>query len=151
MIGVSDQEEGMTHNNPRNQPPAYSFQGHSPAEELLEIARIYHKEAQQLLERAQEALTEDRQEEAKLLTHLAIAQRERADEYEKAAREGNGDPIVAEILHHQQSQRKDHTSYTPTYSAPEEELPQSWIDEMKPPPLGPFARAVAWIGSWIAP
>jgi len=141
----------MSHSSHQDRTSAYSFQGRSSSEELLEIARLYQKEAKQLLERAQEALAEDRQEEAKLLKDLAIAQRERADEFEKAAREEGGDPIVAEILRHQQSQRKDHASYTPTYSAPEEELPQSWIDEMKPPPLGPIARAVAWIGSWIAP
>jgi acyl-CoA reductase-like NAD-dependent aldehyde dehydrogenase len=141
----------MTHNSPQNQAPAYTFQGRSSSEEFLEVARIYDKEANQMLERAQEALAEDRQEEAKLLMHLATVHRERADEFKKAAREDGSDPIVAEILDHQQSNRKNYTSYTPVYSAPDEELPQSWIDEMKPPPLGPIARAVAWIGSWIAP
>jgi acyl-CoA reductase-like NAD-dependent aldehyde dehydrogenase len=141
----------MPPNRPQDQTPAYTFQGRSSTEELLEIARIYDREAEQMLVRAQEALTEDRQEEAKLLMHLATTHRESADEFKKAAREDSGDPIVAEILHHQQAQRKNYTSYTPTYSAPDEELPQSWIDEMKPPPLGPIARAVAWIGSWIAP
>ena len=141
----------MSPNNPHNQTPGYSYQGRSSSDELLEVARIYDREADQMLERAQEALAEDRQEEAKLLMHLATAHRERADEFKKAAREEGSDPIVTDILHHQQTNRKDHASYTPTYIAPEEELPQSWIDEMKPPPLGPLARVVAWIGSWIAP
>jgi acyl-CoA reductase-like NAD-dependent aldehyde dehydrogenase len=141
----------MPSNSPQNQTPAYVYQGRSSTEEFLEIARIYDKEADQMLERAQTALAEDRQEEAKLLVDLATAHRERADEFKKAAREDGSDPIVAEILDHQKTHRKNYTPYAPTYSAPNEELPQSWKDELKPPPLGPIARAVAWIGSWIAP
>jgi hypothetical protein len=149
-MDVSGQEECMPHDNPRDQAPAYSFQGNSPTAELLEVARIYDKEASQMLANAQEALAEDRQEEVKLLMHLAAAHRERADEFRKAARGEGGDPIVDEILDHQQSQRKNYIPHTPTYSAPDEELPASWLAEIKPPPLGRIARAVAWIGSWIA-
>ncbi|MGD0681649.1 MAG: hypothetical protein ABR990_06320 [Terracidiphilus sp.] len=140
----------MSQKNPHQRAPAYTFQGRSSADEYLEIARIYNKEAKNLFARAQEALAEDRQEEARLLTDLAIAQRERADEFEKAARDEGGDPIVAELLNNEKSMRKNYTPYTPTYIAPDAELPQSWKDELKPPPLGPIARAVAWIGSWIS-
>ena len=84
-----------------------------------------------------------------LLIDLGIARRERADELDKAAREEIGDPIVAELLESEESMCKNYIPNTPTYTAPEEELPQSWKDELKPRPLGPIARAVAWIGSWI--
>ena len=140
----------MTNDNPQNQAPAYTFLGGSPAEELLEVALIFQKEAEQLLARAQEALAEDRQEEAKLLIHMAATHRERAEDFQRAARGEGGDPIVAEILDNQQLQRENYTPYTPTYAAPEAELPQSWKDELKPRPLGPIARALAWIGSWVA-
>jgi hypothetical protein len=69
---------------------------------------------------------------------------------EKAAREEIADPIVAELLEDEEAMSKNYIPYTPTYTAPEDELPQSWKDELKPRPLGPIARAVAWIGSWIA-
>jgi acyl-CoA reductase-like NAD-dependent aldehyde dehydrogenase len=148
-MGASGQEEWMPHSNPQDQTPVYTFQVRSPAEELQEIARMYNKEAKLLFTRAEEALAEDRQEEARLLMDQAIALRARADEFVKAAREEGSDPIVAEILEHQQSQRKNYTSYTPTYAAPDEELPESWLEEEKPRPLGRIARAVAWVGSWI--
>jgi len=138
----------MSEGNPKDQSPAYSFLGSSPTEELLEIARIHHKEAKQLFDRAQDAQAEDRQEEAKLLMDLAIARRERAEELEKAARGETVDPIVAEILDNEELMCKNYTPYTPTYSAPDEALPPGWFDEMKPPPLGRIARAVAWFGSW---
>lgn len=138
----------MSHDNPQDQSPAYSFLGSSPTEELLEIARIHRKEANKLFERAEEAHAEDRQEEAKLLMDLAIARRERADEFEKAARDETIDPIVAEILDNEENMSKNYTPYTPTYSAPDGALPPGWFEEMKPPPLGRIARAVAWFGSW---
>jgi hypothetical protein len=140
----------MYNNNPQDQTPGYTFQGRSQVDEQLEVARLYHKEAKQLLDSAQQAQAEDRQEEARLLTDLAIARRERAEEFEKAARGECSDPIVAEILNNQQIQRKNNTSSTPTYTAPVEDIP-GWVKDMKRSPLGPIARAVAWIGSWIAP
>jgi acyl-CoA reductase-like NAD-dependent aldehyde dehydrogenase len=149
-MGVLGQEEWTSRNNPKDQTPAYTFQGSSPSDELLEVARLYQKEAKQLLARAQEALAEDRQEEARLLTDLAIARRERADDFEKAARDEGRDPIVAEILNSQQSQRNNYSSYTQPIPRQRKSSPQSWLEEMKPPPLGRIARAVAWIGSWIA-
>src|SRR5271157_1913695 len=139
----------MPHNYPQNQAPACSFLGSPAVQEYLNVARIHRREAQQLLERAQEALAEDRQEEARLLTDLAIARRERAEEFERAARGEGGDPIVTEILDYQDDMCKKYTPHTSTYSAPDEALPPGWLEEMKPPPLGSFARALAWIGSWI--
>jgi len=115
----------MSKNNPHHRAPVYTFQGRSSAEEYLEVARIYHKEAKQLFARAQEALAEDRQEEAKLLIHLATAQRDRADEFEKAAREEGRDPIVTELLNNEKSMRKNYTPYTPTYIAPDADLPKA--------------------------
>lgn len=140
----------MTHNNPHQHAPAFTFQGRSSVDEYREVARIHYREAKQMFENAQKALAEDRPEEAKLLTDLAIARRDRADEFERAAREEGDDPIVAEILDNEESMCKNYIPYTSTYTAPDEELPQSWKDELKPRPLGPIARAVAWIGSWIA-
>jgi hypothetical protein len=140
----------MSRDYPRNKAPAYSLPISSPKEELLVIARIHHKEAKQLFERSQQAQAEGLPEEAKLLLDLGIARRDKADELEKAAREEIVDPILAEILDSEPEMFKNYTSNTPTYSAPESELPQSWKDELKPRPLGPIARALAWIGSWIA-
>jgi acyl-CoA reductase-like NAD-dependent aldehyde dehydrogenase len=139
----------MTHGNPQDQTPGCSFQGISSAEELLVIARIHHREAKQLFENAQKAQAEDRQEEARLLTDLAIARRERADELDKAARGESGDPIVGELLESEEVMCKNYTPKTPTYIAPDGPLPPGWLETIQPPPLGPVARAVAWIGSWI--
>lgn len=139
----------MPDNNPQYNTPAFSFQGNTTAEECLAVARIHHREAKQLFEHAQQAQAEDRQEEARLLTDLAIARRERAEEFERAARGEGSDPIVAEIRDSEPEMFKNYTPNTPTYTAPEGELPPEWLAEMKPPPLGPIARAMAWIGSWI--
>lgn len=139
----------MSQDNPKDQPPAYSFQGISSTEELLVIARIHHKEAKQLFEHAEEAIAEGRLEEAKLLTHLAIARKETADELDKAARGESGDPIVGELLESEELMCKNYTPKTPTYIAPDGALPPDWLEKIQPPPLGPIARAVAWIGSWI--
>ena len=42
----------------KDQRPTYVFKGRSPAEDYLEIARIHHREAKQLLEGAEQAKTE---------------------------------------------------------------------------------------------
>ena len=84
-----------------------------------------------------------------MLTDLAIAKREKAEEFEKAARGEGNDPIVADILKSEQTQRTNYTPFTSTYTAAEEDIPP-WVEEMKPHRLGPIARAVAWIGSWFA-
>lgn len=138
----------MPDDNPQDQTPAYTFQGRSQTDELLDLANLYHKEAKQLFVRAQESLAQDRQEEARLLTDLAKAQQERANEFEKAARGESGDPLVAEITNNLQIQRNIDTSSTPTYTAPVEDIP-SWVTEIKPHELGPIARFLAWIGGLI--
>jgi hypothetical protein len=145
---LASQEESMSNDNPQNQPPAYTFQGNSPAEELLEIARIHHREAKDLLEHSQEAKAEGREEEAKLLMDLWVAREERALEFERAARGEGSDPVVNEILDWQED-------ICGSYAPPalefftEEELSHSELpDELQSPPLGPIARALAWLGSW---
>src|ERR1035437_6647917 len=110
---VFGQEECMPDNNPQDQTPVYSSQGNLPAKEFLDIARIHYREAKQLLESAQQAQAEGRQEEAKLLTDLAIARRERAEEFERVARGEGSDPIVTEILDYQDDMCKNYTPYTP--------------------------------------
>lgn len=139
----------MSHVNPQDQTPAYSFMGISSTEELLVVARIHHKEAKQLFEHAEEATVEGRPEEAKLLMDLAIARQETADKLDKAASGESGDPIVAELLESEELMCKNYTPKTPTYVAPDGELPPDWLEKIQPPPLGPIARAVAWIGSWV--
>jgi hypothetical protein len=129
----ADQEKRMPDDNPKNKPPVYTFQGDSPADELHEIARIHYKEAKELLDRANESLAEDRQEEAKLLIDLSRARRDRADEFEKAARGEGGDPIVAEILDSQEDNCPGYTEYTPTFMSAEELLPVELPPEPKPP------------------
>jgi hypothetical protein len=126
-------EERMPDDSPKDKPVVYTFQGDSPADELHEIARIHYKEAKELLDRANESLAEDRQEEAKLLIDLSRTRRERADEFERAARGEGGDPIVAEILDSQEDNRPGYTEYTPTFMTPEELLPVELPPEPKPP------------------
>lgn len=140
----------MSEDNSQNQTQACLPESNLLAKEFLDIAHIHHREADQLFDGALQAQAEDRQEEAKLLNDLAIARRERAEEFERVARGECSDPIVTEILDYEPNMVKNYHANTPTYTAPNEELPQSWKDELKPPPLGPIARALAWIGSWIA-
>jgi acyl-CoA reductase-like NAD-dependent aldehyde dehydrogenase len=130
---LTGQEERMPDVNPKDNQPVYTFQGDSPADELHEIARIHYKEAKELLERANQSLAEDRQEEAKLLLDLAKSRRERADEFEKAARGEGGDPIVAEILDSQEDNCPGFTGYTPSFMTPEELLPVELPPKPKPP------------------
>ena len=134
----------------KNQAPVYSFQGSSPADELLEIARIHHKEAKQMYESAHAAEAEERFEEAKLLMDLADARRERAEEFERAARGEGGDPIVSEILEGQEDICLSYKPHTSTYVPEEGGFPEGWLEEIIPPPPGRIARAVAWVGGLIA-
>ena len=140
----------MPDDNSQNQPPAFTFLGKSPDGEFLDIAQLYHKEAKNLLVRANEAQAADRHEEARLLTDLAISKREQAEEFEKAARGEGNDPIVAGILQSEQTRRTNFTPFTSTYPTTEEDIAPDWIDDAKPRRLHPIVRAVAWIGSWIA-
>lgn len=139
----------MPYNNPQDQMLTHPFEGITTVEECLNIARIHYREAKELFERSDSAYAEDRQEEAKLLMDLGIARRERAEEFEKAARGEVSDPIMAEIRDGETEMFKNYTPNTPTYTAPESDLPPEWLAELKGPPLGRIARAMAWVGSLI--
>ncbi|MGD0830214.1 MAG: hypothetical protein ABR907_04675 [Terracidiphilus sp.] len=129
----------------------YKFKGSSEGEDYHAIARIHYREAKQLLESAQVAKAEERQEEYKLLTDLAIARRETADEFELAANGLAGDPIVAEILDWQEDLCEGYVPHTPIFiAADDNECPTYLAEELKRPDRGPIARAVAWVGNWIS-
>jgi hypothetical protein len=135
----------MSDDNPQNQPPVYSFQGNSPADELLEIARIHHKEAKELLEHSQQAKAEGREEEAKLLMDLWVAREERAVEFERAARGEGGDPVVNEILDWQEDICETYTPPSLEFFT-EEELANSKLpDDLNPPPPGRIDRSLTWL------
>jgi len=133
--------------NLQDQQPLYSFQGGSPADELLEIARIHHLEAQQLHQRALEARAEEREEEAKLLMDLSVSREERAVEFEKAARGEGGDPIVAEILDSQEEMRDGFgPRYVPSFIPKEDLFPlKKFPKEEKSSLPKPIARFLAWL------
>jgi len=118
------------------------FQDESPssmsANEYIEIARIHNREAKKLLERAQAAHAIDQRHEAMLLTDLSIAQRERAEQYEKAARGEGQDPIVAEIL---EGLNRLRSSFTPAPG----QLPGQLLGLSEYSPGGRFTRAAAWL------
>jgi len=139
----------MSDKNVQNQEPVYSFQGSSPADELLEIARIHHREAKQLFDNAYAAQAAEREEEARLLMDLAIARRERAEEFERAARGESNDPVVTEILDWQEELATEYAPPTSTYAPTDGELPEGWLEEYKPPKRGRIARAMAWVGSFM--
>jgi hypothetical protein len=140
----------MPDDNLRNQTPVYTFQGSSPAEALLEIARIHFKEAKQLFDNANAAVAEDRQEEANLLIDLGIARRERAEEFERAARGEGGDPIVTEILDWQKEICESYVPYSSTYVPSEITSPLPVPEPPKMTLSRRLVNAVAWVGSWIA-
>jgi len=104
----------------KNLPSDYTFKASSPAEDYLAIASIHHREAKQLLENAQAAQAEDRQEEAKLLMDLAVERRKTAEEFEKAAKGEASDPIVDEILDWQEDLCEGYTPYAPSFFSDEE-------------------------------
>jgi hypothetical protein len=146
----ADREGKMSDEDLRNQPLVYTFQGNSPADELLEIARMHHQEARHLLDHAHDAEAEDRTSEARLLSDLAIARMERAEEFERAARGETGDPIVAEILDVQQELSQNYSpQYTPLFLSKEDQFRMELPKHMQPLPPGRFARAVAWISRWL--
>jgi hypothetical protein len=130
----------------QNQQPLYSFQGSSPADELLEIARIHHIEAKQLRQHALDAQAEEREEEAKLLMDLSVAREERALEFEKAARGEGGDPIVAEILDTQEEMRDGSVPrYIPSFIPKEDLFPLKFPNEEKSSLPKPIARILEWV------
>ncbi len=138
----------MPDDNFQDPAPIYTFQGNSSAEELLDIARRHHEQARQLFDRALAAFAEHRPEEADLLRDLGLAQRKRADEFERAARGEIGDPIVTEILDMQQDIREKSSSsyaYTPEFISKDDQFKVELPKHMQPPPPGRIARAMAWI------
>jgi hypothetical protein len=143
----------MPEENPtpqKTRQPTYSFQGNSPADAFLDIARIHHKEAKQLLERAQQAQAEDRQEEYKLLLDLYADREKTAVEFESAARGETGDPIVAEILDSQEENLEPFTPYAPAFLSKEELIPVEVPVVKDLSPKGRLLSAVAWVGGWFS-
>jgi rubrerythrin len=132
----------------QEQKPSYTFIGTSPGDELLDVARIHRREMKQLLDSAQAAQAEGREQEAKLLLDIAKERRERAEEFEKAARGESSDPVVTEILSDQEEISKSYVPHKSDYAAkltPEEEEALACLAEYTaPPPPGPIARAFAW-------
>ena len=132
----------------QNPEPSYTFIGTSPADELLEIARIHHKEAKQLHESALAAEAENRPQEARLLMDISNSRLQTALDFEKAARGEGSDPIVTDILSDQENTIKDYapheSKYAPKLTAAEQEALDHLAEYIEPPPPGPFARAVAW-------
>jgi hypothetical protein len=146
---LGSKEESMSANDSQGKTSAYTFQGDSPADQYLEIARIHHLEAKQLLERSRASLAEDRQEEAKLLLDLSNTNEKRAIQFEKAARGECDDPIVAEIIDGLDESREKHVAYKPTFLTEEELLHTPLPEDADKPKLNPIIRALAWVGSWV--
>jgi hypothetical protein len=141
-------EDKMPDDDILNPEPSYTFIGTSPTAELLEIARIHHKEAKQLQESALASEAENRPEEAKLLMDIANTRLQTALDFEKAARGEGGDPIVTDILSDQDDISKNYvpheSKYTPKLTAAEQDALAHLAEYTAPPPPSPFARAVAW-------
>lgn len=135
---------------PQRKSPAYSFQGSSPAESYLAIASIHNKEARQLLESAEVAQAEDRQEEAKLLFDVAASRKATAEAFERAARGETGNPIVAEILDSLEENREPFVPYAPTFLSEEELHPPEAPVVVDMSLKGRFLRGLAWIGGLIS-
>ncbi|MGD0546524.1 MAG: hypothetical protein ABR991_01695 [Terracidiphilus sp.] len=133
-----------------NQPSDYVFKASSPAEDCLEIANIHHREAKQLFVGAREAEAEGRQEESKLLHDLAVAREATAVEFETAAKGEGSDPVVTEILDWQKDLCQHYVPHSLSFVTGNEPPPPQFYEEVKQPQHGPLARAVGWVGSWIA-
>ena len=141
-------DEGSKTKKPRQ--PSYSFQGSSPAESFLDIARIHHREAKQLLERAQQAQAEDRQEEYKLLMDIYAEREKTAMDFESAARGEAGDPIVTDILDSLEENREPFTPYAPKFLSDEELIPEVVPVVKDLSVKGRLLSAVAWVGGLIS-
>jgi hypothetical protein len=127
--------------------PGYTFMGSSPAETFRELAILHQKEAKQMRERAREAEEEGREEEAKLLTDLAISRERRAAELEQAAKGESDDPSVAEVLDGQEEMLAGYTPPTLSFIRPEDLPPPTVPEHMRPLPPGRIDIALAWIKS----
>lgn len=139
----------MSENDSQRKTSAYTFQGSSPADQFLEIARIHHQEAKQLFENAEKARLADREQEYKLLLDVAKTREERAMEFERAARGECGDPIVSEIVDGLEETREKFTPYTPTVMTEEELIYTPVVNDADKPKHNRFARAVAWVGGLV--
>jgi hypothetical protein len=140
----------MSDDDLQDQTPVYTFLNEEPAEVFRELAGLHHKEAKQLLEHAQQAEAEDRQEEAKLLMDVMAAREQRAAELEKAARGEVEDPSVIEVLDGQQDILSHYTPNTMTFFK-EDELPPATVPEhMRPRPPGRIALTMTKISNKIS-
>jgi hypothetical protein len=134
---------------PQEQEPVFTYQGSTPEEVPLEIARIHHHEAQQLFDRAFEAEVEGRVEEARLLTDLATAREATAVDFERVAHGESKDPIVEEILDWQEDIAEHFVPYQSSYVPPPEE-PKPEEPKKRKTPSEVLLGFVAWVGGLIA-
>jgi hypothetical protein len=138
----------MSDDNLQDKTPVYTFLGSSPADVYTRLADLHHKEAKQLLERAQQAQAEEREEEAKLLMHEAAFREERGKELEKTAKGQGEDPSVIEALDGQRDILHSYTPNTMTFFK-EDELPPATVPEhMRPRPPDRIDRTLAKISNW---
>jgi hypothetical protein len=132
----------------RDQKPSYTFIGTSPGDELIEVARIHRREAKQMLDNAQIAQAEGREQEARLLKDIAKERLDRAEEFESAARGETKDPVVTEILSDQEETIKGYVPHQSKYeaklTAAEKDALANLAEFIEPPPPSPLARAFGW-------
>jgi hypothetical protein len=139
----------MSEQNFQDQPPAFTFLGNSPVDELRDIARIHHDESRDLLNRALQAKAEGRLEEASLLKDLSFAREKRAWEFERAAKGETGDPIVTEILDDLEEARENYTPYSAAFVSAHD-LPEMPLPEhMRPRQPGRIGRAISWFANLL--
>jgi hypothetical protein len=128
--------------------PGYTFLGEQTADVFRELADMHHREAKQLLERANASEAEGREEEAKLLLDVSLTREQRARELEMAARGEAEDPSVIEVLDGQEDILKTYAPNTMTFFK-EDELPPATVPEhMRPVPPGRIAKAMAKVSNW---
>jgi hypothetical protein len=133
---------------PQEEAPVYTFIGEQTSDVFHELAEMHHREAQQLLERANASEAEGREEEARLLLDVSLTREQRARELEMAARGEVEDPSVIEVLDGQEDILKTYTPNTMTFFK-EDELPPATVPEhMRPIPPGRIAKAVAKVSNW---
>jgi hypothetical protein len=76
---------------------------------------------------------------------LSAARKQRAEEFDRAARGEGGDPIVTEILDWQQDMRKTHTPHMMEFLTKEELAAAELARLAALPPPGFIVRALDWI------
>jgi hypothetical protein len=138
----------MSDDDLRDQTPVYTFLSEEPAGVFRELADMHHREAQQLLERAQQSEAEDRREEARLLMDVMAAREQRAAELEQAARGEAEDPSVIEVRDGQEEILNTYTPNTMTFFK-EDELPPATVPEhMRPRQPGRIALTMTKVSNW---